>query len=181
MVTFHEHDGRISDERKQRLSGVKYPTVYYDPSPPSTLLSSFSFVLSLLPRFTFSALRRLHIPLLARSRNSGGVACNALEVTNSRRRNNVIYVVQSWYAGDRAEQCIHAVSRERWGEGSGTERESRTYPGLIVAFTSAVQPEKRIERKRGGRGKNPRFPGSRLDSFGFAVMRKRSGGLRAAY
>lgn len=49
MVTFHEHDGRISDERKQRLSGVKYPTVYYDPSPPSTLLSSFSFVLSLLP------------------------------------------------------------------------------------------------------------------------------------
>lgn len=93
----------------------------------------------------------------------------------------MIYVVQSWYAGDRAEQCIHAVSRERWGEGSGTERESRTYPGLIVAFTSAVQPEKRIERKRGGRGKNPRFPGSRLDSFGFAVMRKRSGGLRAVY
>lgn len=35
------------------------------------------------------------------------------------------------------------------GGGSETERESRTYPGLIVAFTSAEQPEKRIERKRG--------------------------------
>lgn len=154
---------------------MKYLTVYYDPSPLIILICTF------LTPGLLSALRRLHIPLLARSRNSEGVACNALEVTNSRRRNNVIYVVQSWYAGDRAEQCIHAVSRERWGEGSGTERESRTYPGLIVAFTSAVQPEKRIERKRGGRGKNPRFPGSRLDSFGFAVMRKRSGGLRAAY
>lgn len=69
---------------------------------------------------------------------------------------------------------MHPCRVKGEGEGSETERESRTYPGLIVAFTSAVQPEKRIERKRGGRGKNPRFPGSRLDSFGFAVMRKRS-------
>lgn len=41
MVTFHEHDGRISDERKQRLSGVKYLTVYYDPSPLIILICTF--------------------------------------------------------------------------------------------------------------------------------------------
>lgn len=93
----------------------------------------------------------------------------------------MIYAVQSWYARREIARNNASMpcqgSRVEGGAGDG-KRVTHVYPGLIVAFTSAVQPEKRIERKRGGRGKNPRFPGSRLDSFAFPVMRKRSPGFR---